>query len=50
MEGELTRIFYIFDDDGTGTIDFFKGFHGYFPKKQFVDPAPPPWGVPQLVY
>ena len=24
MEGELTRIFYIFDDDGTGTIDFFK--------------------------
>ena len=24
MEDELSRIFYIFDDDGTGTIDFNK--------------------------
>ncbi len=24
MEDELSRIFYIFDDDGSGTIDFYK--------------------------
>jgi Ca2+-binding EF-hand superfamily protein len=24
MEEELSRIFYIFDDDGSGSIDFYK--------------------------